>query len=121
MNTKEMLNAAMENKPTTPRGLNFICFNTDIDRQFEFVQHTWANNRKFHKLYDDVDPIIGVQGSANEETGKFKMEHAQFEVQSIPVRKRYTNIPPFIKVKGGAYLLMPGLKAIKYLAGENNA
>ena len=26
------------------RGLHFICFNTHIGRQFEFIQHTWVNN-----------------------------------------------------------------------------
>lgn len=116
MDIEEMHNAALEKKSTDQRGLNFICFNSDIDRQFEFVQQTWANNRKFHDLYDDVDPIIGVQRSARDKvTGKLKMTHTQFEEQARPVRKRYKEIPPFIKVKGGAYLFMPGLNAIKYL------
>jgi deferrochelatase/peroxidase EfeB len=26
------------------RGLMFLCLNTDIRRQFEFVQQTWINN-----------------------------------------------------------------------------
>ncbi|MBV9108851.1 MAG: Dyp-type peroxidase, partial [Gemmatimonadetes bacterium] len=40
------------------RGLHFICFNTDIGRQFEFVQNTWVNTLKFDGLYADPDPVI---------------------------------------------------------------
>lgn len=107
----------LDNEQTVSRGLNFICFNTDIARQFEFVQHTWANNKKFHNLYNDVDPIIGVQRKRNNEmenTGD--MENTQFEVQCKPVRKRYKHIPPFIKVRGGSYFFMPGIDAIDFLA-----
>ena len=39
------------------RGLHFICLNANIQRQFEFIQHTWLNNPKFAGLYDDADPI----------------------------------------------------------------
>lgn len=98
------------------RGLNFICFNTDIDRQFEFIQHTWSNNIKFHNLYNDVDPIIGVQNGGKDEQGNYQMSPTQFIVQAHPVRKRYKNIPPFIKVKGGSYLFLPSLPAIEYLS-----
>ena len=38
------------------RGLHFICFNTHIGRQFEFIQHTWINGPKFDGLYTDDDP-----------------------------------------------------------------
>ena len=41
---------------TSERGLNFICLNANIQRQFEFVNHTWLNNPKFGRLYDDADP-----------------------------------------------------------------
>lgn len=91
------------------RGLNFICFNTSIDRQFEFVQHTWINNRKFHEMYNDVDPIVGVNES------KDQMAPTEFEVQAEPVRKRYHEIPAFVTLKGGSYFFMPGLAAIQYL------
>ena len=43
----------------TPRGLLFLCINADIERQFEFIQQTWANSPKFGGLYTDSDPITG--------------------------------------------------------------
>jgi len=36
------------------RGLHFICLNSDIERQFEFVQQTWINSPVFSGLYDEV-------------------------------------------------------------------
>jgi len=47
------------------RGLHFICFNTQIGRQFEFIQHTWLNSPKFDGLYEDDDPIVGDRGDGH--------------------------------------------------------
>ncbi len=101
-----------------PRGLNFICFNSDIDRQFEFVQQTWSNNIKFHNLYRDVDPIVGVQNGGRNDSGDYQMAHTQFEAQARPVRRRYQDIPPFVQVKGGSYFFMPGRQTIDYLVNH---
>ena len=49
------------------RGLHFICFNTHIGRQFEFIQHTWVNSPKFDGLYADDDPLVGDRGAAGKE------------------------------------------------------
>ena len=43
----------------TKSGLLFMCLNSDIERQFEFVQQTWVLGRSFNGLKDEVDPIIG--------------------------------------------------------------
>ena len=47
---------ALAGGDTTERGLHFICLNANIQRQFEFINHTWLNNPKFGGLYDDADP-----------------------------------------------------------------
>jgi Dyp-type peroxidase family len=91
------------------RGLNFICFNTDIERQFEFVQHTWCNNEKFDGLYEEVDPISGVRGNGTE----FRPSH--YKIPELPFRRRLTNVPPFVFMKGGAYFFFPALSAIQRL------
>jgi Dyp-type peroxidase family len=91
------------------RGLHFICFNTHIGRQFEFIQHTWVNNPKFDGLYADDDPLIGDRGADGEEGGTFT-------VQATPVRSRVVGLPRFVHVRGGAYFFMPGLRAVRFLA-----
>ena len=42
-----------------PRGLNFICLNANITRQFEFLQNAWIAITKFSGLTGDSDPLLG--------------------------------------------------------------
>ncbi len=86
------------------RGLHFLCLNASIRRQFEFIQGTWCDNPKFEGLYDDRDPIISAQSGGS------------FRVPNVPVRERYTDLPSFVTVLGGAYLFLPGVRAVRYLA-----
>jgi Dyp-type peroxidase family len=90
------------------RGLHFICLNANIARQFEFVQHTWANNPKFAGLYDDSDPLAGPSQPFG----------GTFTAQSNGMRSRLTEVPRFISVKGGAYFFLPGLRALRSLASH---
>jgi Dyp-type peroxidase family len=92
------------------RGLHFICFNTHIGRQFEFIQHTWVNSPKFDGLYEDDDPLIGDRGNGDAKPG------GTFTVQHEPLRKRVTGMPRFVTVRGGGYFFMPGIRALRYLA-----
>lgn len=92
------------------RGLHFLCFNANIARQFEFIQHTWCNNPKFGGLYNDADPIIGDHDPKGQDaTGTFT-------APAEPVRQRVTGLPRFVEVRGGAYFFMPGIRALRYLA-----
>jgi Dyp-type peroxidase family len=93
------------------RGLHFICFNADVGRQFEFIQNAWVNNPKFNGLHDERDPIIGNHHHpADDKTT------GTFAIPDKSLRKRFTDVPEFVTVKGGSYFFMPGIKALKYLA-----
>ncbi len=105
----------LESDGSGERGLHFICFNTDIGRQFEFVQNTWVNNLKFGGLYADPDPVIAPHRSPAE-ASTHPEEVSRFTVQRCPVRHRVNGIPRFVTIRGGAYFFMPGLKALRYLA-----
>lgn len=108
MKAEDILQASDADK--AERGLHFLCFNTHIGRQFEFIQHTWVNNPKFDGLYEDDDPLIGARVElGNNPVGTFTM-------QQQPVRKRVTAMPRFVQVRGGAYFFMPGIRAVRYLA-----
>ncbi len=98
------------NVPVDERGLHFMCFNANISRQFEFVQHTWVNNPKFDGQYSDPDPLIGEQAS------RYPDLMGTFTIQQFPVRRRITGVPRFVEVVGGAYFFTPGIRAIRYLA-----
>ena len=107
MDPLDIMNAAPANNE---RGLNFICFNANIANQFEFVQNNWANEPKFENFYDDPDPLIGVKGSC-----PAGMQQ-NFTIQDSPANRRVTNLKRFVDVRGGAYLFMPGARALQYLA-----
>ncbi len=96
------------------RGLHFLCFNANIARQFEFIQQSWVNNKKFAELYNDADPLIGDH-DPREEGGD-----GQFTIQQSPVRQRVTGLGTlgaghFTRVVGGAYFFMPGIHALQVL------
>jgi Dyp-type peroxidase family len=88
------------------RGLHFICLNSDIERQFEFVQQTWINNPVFSGLYAEVDPLVGNLAKGD----------AIFTVPGEPLRSRVHNLSRFVMVKGGSYFFLPGMRALSYLA-----
>ena len=107
--------------PSTPdpeAGLQFICLNANIARQFEFVQGAWLASAKFAGLTGEQDPIIGARepfptppvSASAERTDSFTRPGAE------PARRRAVGVPRFVTVKGGAYFFMPGLKALKWIA-----
>lgn len=95
-----------ETKPVA-RGLHFICLNANIGRQFEFVQHTWANNPNFNGLYQDPDPIIGSRTLNGSRTD-------QFTIQNCPAREQLDKLPAFIRTRGGAYFFLPSRRALTF-------
>jgi deferrochelatase/peroxidase EfeB len=95
----------------SPSGLNFICLNANIGRQFEFIQAAWLQNTKFNGLSDESDPLLGNREPvAGCPAGNI----------SLPVagglRQQLQNVPRFTTVRGGAYFFLPGVRALRYLA-----
>jgi Dyp-type peroxidase family len=99
---------ALVGDDSADRGLHFICLNANIQRQFEFVNHTWLNNPKFDRLYDDADPLVAPSAPHG----------GTFTIPTEGVRERVTNVPRFVSVRGGAYFFLPSLGALRYLAGS---
>jgi deferrochelatase/peroxidase EfeB len=89
------------------RGVAGVFVNASISRQFEFVQQKWFNDRKFHDLENDKDPLAGDHDGTCDMT-----------IPAKPFLKRIRNLPRFTTVKGGGYFFAPGIAALKFLAGE---
>ena len=91
--------------PRTPdgqdRGLLFMCLNTDLVRQFEFVQQNWLLNEGFATLLDEIDPLLGKAGP--------------FTIPTDPLRRK-ARLETFVRFAGGEYFFLPGLQALDYLA-----
>jgi Dyp-type peroxidase family len=89
------------------RGIAAFVICASLVRQFEFAQNVWVNDKNFHELGNERDPIIGTQDGTLE-----------YKIPKRPIRKTITGLPAFTTVKGGAYFFLPGLKALKYLSAE---
>ena len=94
------------------RGLRFMCLNGNISRQFEFIQASWLANPKFEGL-DESDPLVGnrMPLSAGASSNTFTRP------QQSGLCRRSAALPQFVHVHGGAYFFMPGISALRYLAG----
>ena len=107
-------NDALEPAPPgdPPRGLQFICLNGNIARQFEFVQNAWLMSTKFNGLTEESDPPLGNRAPVGDcsTTGDFSIP------QPNGLRRVITGMPQFITVRGGAYFFMPGVRALRYFA-----
>ena len=93
------------------RGLRFICLNANISRQFEFIQAAWLANPKFEGL-DEGDPLVANRMPLS--TGR----PSDTFTRPLPsgLCRRSAALPQFVRVHGGAYFFLPGLRALKYLA-----
>lgn len=87
------------------RGVAAFLLCASLIRQFEFAQNVWINDKNFHELGNERDPIVGTQDGTLE-----------FKIPTRPIRRRITNLPAFTTVRGGAYFFIPGLKALHWLA-----
>ncbi|HEU4525280.1 MAG TPA: hypothetical protein VFR62_09665 [Gemmatimonadales bacterium] len=89
------------------RGLINLFINADIERQFEFVQKEWMKGGEFLGLDpNEQDPINGTGGEGSQ--------------MSVPGAKRpfVFDLPTFVLVKGGEYLFVPGLNALRGLIAQ---
>ena len=84
------------------RGLINLFIQADIERQFEFVQKEWMKGGEFLGLDpSEQDPVNGTGGEGSQ--------------MSVPGAKRpfLFDLPTFVTVKGGEYLFVPGVNALK--------
>jgi Dyp-type peroxidase family len=84
------------------RGLVFVCYQSSIERQFEFIQTQWANREDFPQAGDGRDPII----SQDVADPKF----------SIPPDHLHLVLQRWVITTGGEYLFSPSISALRMLA-----
>lgn len=91
--------------PKEQGGLMFMCFNADLERQFEFVQQTWAMAPQFHGLENEVDAILG----RGKTTGRLTIP-----TPSGPLQVK--GLADVVRVRGGGYFFVPSKSALDYLS-----
>jgi Dyp-type peroxidase family len=87
------------------RGLVFVCFNADLERQFETIQ-AWCNDGDPFGLGDDRDYLLGDTGGSGKMTVPVRDSHPRF----IDAQ------PDIVLTRGAEYLFAPGITALHRLA-----
>lgn len=114
MNRRRMIRRGATYGPALPdgapddgveRGIAAFIICADLVRQFEFAQNVWINDKTFHELGNEHDPICGTQDGT-----------LDFTVPKRPIRKVHKGIPAFTTLRGGAYFFLPGMAGLRYLA-----
>ncbi|WP_013334260.1 Dyp-type peroxidase [Gloeothece verrucosa] len=94
-------------EPETGAGLLFLCFQADIENQFNFMQIRWANPKNFIEVNTGPDPIIG-QPEGNQ---KWPKEWGK------PEKVDYT-FKLWAFMKGGEYFFAPSISFLTHIASE---
>jgi Dyp-type peroxidase family len=87
------------------KGLLFMCFQSNLKRQFNFIQKAWANAPGFPPFRGKpgIDPMIG-QGNKGGQS---------WPTQYNSEKEVKFNFAGFIKMKGGEYFFAPSIGFLK--------
>ncbi|MEV6319954.1 peroxidase [Nocardia sp. NPDC051787] len=114
MNRRRMIRRGATYGPALPegapddgvdRGIAAFIICASLVRQFEFAQNVWINDKTFHELGNEHDPICGTQDGT-----------LDFTIPKRPIRKVLAGLTAFTTLSGGAYFFLPGIRALRYLA-----
>jgi len=95
-------------------GLLFLCFQSDISLQFEFIQSTWANAIHFVKMNGGLDGVIG-QGTQVPDGPLWCKTYGSLD-ETIPFD--FSNV---IKLRGGDYFFAPSVAFLQELGTAGSA
>ena len=110
-------NGNLDYEPESGVGLLFLCFQSDIEQQFEFIQKMWANNNDFPRPFTGIDPIIGQGHNRKDINGK-DAEQKWTNIHGEQIPKALSS---FVKLLGGAYFFAPSLPFIQGLTSPAQA
>jgi Dyp-type peroxidase family len=100
--------------PPEEVGLLFICAQSSIVHQFEFIQAIWSNFTQFLRPGTGLDPVIGQapQGAA-------PVPQQWPKLWGVPFNGTTTfDFTPWVTMRGGEYFFLPSLSFLTGLGGE---
>jgi deferrochelatase/peroxidase EfeB len=101
--------SAIEQLPTGGVGLLFMCFQSNIARQFGFLQKSWANNLNFVQPATGLDPVIGQKGPSEAPLPQ------QWSPKWGQQGKKPFDFGGFVTMKGGEFFFAPSISFLRQL------
>lgn len=108
--------------PKEGSGLLFLCFQSDILNQFNFMQAAWANQNNFVKVNVGNDLIIGVTGDGEvspDVTGNHQWIKKWGDPETIAERdffsQEFDGFKIWVHLKGGEYFFAPSISFLQNL------
>lgn len=111
----------------TPRGLVGWFIVADLTNQFEFVMSQWVNDSSFVMSVRDPDtganPVLNICGQDVILGSGVTPPGSGFALSFPPsgttswTNTKLTGFGPFVTTRGGAYCYLPGIAALRWLAG----
>ncbi len=94
-----------------PRGLLFFAYQSDIERQFEFVQRAWVNDPDFPRQAEGTLPAAGQDPIITNDSAGGAIRgcpfHALADKSKCPV-----SFSHFVKTRGGGYFFSPSVSTL---------
>ncbi len=94
----------IEKTKCTGSGLLFLCFQANIDNQFNFIQQRWANPDRFVEVGVGCDPLIGQPGCNQDSPVQHKWPKKWGEADTIEY-----GFDISVTMKGGEYFFAPSI------------
>ncbi|MCK8784276.1 Dyp-type peroxidase [Roseomonas sp. NAR14] len=86
------------------RGIYFIFISARAYDTIEFLQQEWINRGNFIDLGEERDPVVGLHEAPG-----------TFTIPASPVRRRVDGVTTFNRLRGGEYMFMPSLSALRWI------
>lgn len=97
-------------------GTLFMCFNANIERQFEFVQQTWVESRSFHDGRNAPDPLIAQKKAGDQFVIPRSADAVTFNLHSDGNEEDGNRPQNFTRTVAGGYFFVPSRQALVYLS-----
>jgi deferrochelatase/peroxidase EfeB len=104
-------NPSLEELPSEGVGLLFMCYQRNIEKQFEYLQLAWANNPHFPlKQAPGIDPVIGQPGGSG--TGQQKWPARWNDASE---KHKPFDFHGCVTLKGGEYFFAPSIYFLEHI------
>ena len=112
----EIGRTSLDEFPEGGVGLLFMAYQSDIERQFEFIQQQWVNNPGFPQDDTGNDPILGQNldpsGLWSDQNHNWQTAQAPNTALASAFQHHFHDT---VRLKGGGYFYAPSLPALQHL------